>query len=117
MAAAQSLRCLSYGCYPVQVARGDSFENGYRFGQALRMAVSRPNHRRGFHAAVIGGMLLAGCGSIKCDLIGSDSLRQQCEGNEIIVPVWSWPTWYPGQELRDLWTADKAAQERERAAP
>lgn len=38
---------------------------------------------------------LAGCGSIKCDLLGSDNLRQQCEDQAFAV-TYSIPTWCPG---------------------
>ena len=93
----------------------------------------RSIHRRGFHAAVIRAaarvdlgkwrgrlfthtaaigtvLLLAACGNISCNLLGSNSLRQQCEDNTIIVPIYTVPDWYPGQDLGRLWQDDKAAQ-------
>jgi hypothetical protein len=60
--------------------------------------------------AIVGSALI-GCGSIKCDLLGSDSLRNECE-NGVMVRVYSVPTWTPGQNntLRSLWQSDEAAQ-------
>lgn len=113
MAAAQSRQCLISGCYPAQAPWLDRFKSGFRFGQGRTKAASRPDHRRGFHAAAIMSILLSGCGSINCDLLGSDSLRDECQDG-IIVKVYSIPTWMPTllpqTTLRELWQADERAE-------
>ncbi len=56
--------------------------------------------------------LLAGCGSLNCDLLGSDSLRDECQDG-IMVKVYSIPTWMPPlpqTSLRELWQADERAE-------
>ena len=58
-------------------------------------------------------ILLSGCGSINCDLLGSDSLRDECQDG-IMVKVYSIPTWMPAPlpqtTLRELWQADERAE-------
>jgi hypothetical protein len=56
-------------------------------------------------------IMLASCGNVSCDLLGSDRLRDECE-NGIMVKVYSVPTWIPAQNdtLRSLWQDDEAAQ-------
>lgn len=63
-------------------------------------------------ALVSMAILLSGCGSINCDLLGSDSLRDECQDG-IMVKVYSIPTWMPPlpqTSLRELWQADERAE-------
>lgn len=45
---------------------------------------------------LIVAITVSGCSSVRCDLLGSDSLRRQCEDQAFAVTIYRVPTWCPG---------------------